>query len=131
MEDKGEFVRTNKTSGGRTHHVSYATRVAIEAILDERLRQDKLKEEGRFKYTCADQELSFTDCMMVLMEEVGELCRAHLEASHLTFDRLADHVEGKVGEQKVAEECTQVAAVALAMLERFVVPPLHIPEETT
>lgn len=103
---------------GRTHKVSYATRVAIEAILDERLRQDKLKEEGRFKYTCADPELSFENCMMVLIEEVGELCRAHMEAAHLTFDRKERPFEEL--DEKVQTECIQVAAVALAIVERFV-----------
>lgn len=98
--------------------ISLPTRLAIDELIKERLRQDQLKAEGRFKWTCADLEMSETDCAVVLMEEVGELCRAILEYQNLTFDRLADHVEGKVGKEKIMEEATQVAAVSLAIMER-------------
>lgn len=96
------------------------TGIAVNEILKERERQDTLKAEGRFKFTCADLEMTFDECMMVLMEEVGELCRATLEYKMLTFERLGDHVRGNVGQAKLREECIQVAAVALSMTERFV-----------
>ncbi len=100
--------------------MNVATGIAINEIIKERERQNQLKAEGRFMYTCADQEMDLTNCMLVLMEEVGELCRAVLEEKELTFDRLADHVQGKVGMEKIRNEVVQVGAVALAMCERFV-----------
>jgi hypothetical protein len=109
---------------GTRRHVSYQTRVAVEAILDERKRQDELKKAGRFKYTCADPELSFDNCMMVLVEEVGELCRATIEERGLTSDRPTEF--GGSAQIKMQDECIQVAAVALAMVERFVGVPLWL-----
>lgn len=102
---------------GRTT-MSVQINIALNEILQERLRQNQLKEEGRFKYTCADLELSEPDCLMVLMEEVGELCRAILEKQKLTYDRLE---QGKTDDDlanKVREEATQVGAIALAIVER-------------
>ena len=84
----------------------------------ERIRQNELKAEGRFKYTCADLDLPFGDVMNVLMEEVGELSRAYLEYKALTFERNKDAMEAYADMKK---ESIQVAAVALAILERFTV----------
>ena len=97
------------------------TNFALNDILKERLRQDALKAQGKFKYTCADYELSIEDCMLVLMEEVGETCRAVLEYRRLTVDRSGEY-SSNVSGQKIKEECVQVAAVALAICERFVDP---------
>ena len=95
------------------------TGIAVNELLKERYREDELKADGRFKYTCADKEMRMQDCMLVLIAEVGELCRAVLENEKLAFDRRGDHVKGEVGEEKIREECVQVAAVALSMVERF------------
>jgi NTP pyrophosphatase (non-canonical NTP hydrolase) len=96
------------------------TATALEHIITERQRQDILKAEGRFKHTCADPELSMMDCMMILVEEVGELSRAILTQERLTFDR-PDHLgTDKDLATKTKEEVVQVAAVALAIAERFV-----------
>ena len=79
-----------------------------EAIDDERHRQEKLKAEGRFKYTCRDPEMTDSDRFKVLVEEVGEVARALLES-----DRLANDLSGK----DLEKELIQVAAVVVAWLE--------------
>jgi NTP pyrophosphatase (non-canonical NTP hydrolase) len=81
--------------------------VAME-IIAERERQGELKAAGRFKYTCADPELSSGEKLAVLAEEVGEVARALLEASGEVSD-----VHG----QKLRDELIQVAAVAMAWAE--------------
>lgn len=76
----------------------------------ERLRQDKLKEAGKFKYTCADSNMLSSEKYLVLAEEVGEVARAVLNLQNFAFDYSAD-----LG--KVREELVQVAAVSVAWLE--------------
>lgn len=75
----------------------------LEAIADERYRQEQLKAAGKFSHTCADSELSDDACCRVLGEEFGEVCRA------INDDDLAN----------LREELIQVAAVAVAWVERI------------
>jgi NTP pyrophosphatase (non-canonical NTP hydrolase) len=84
------------------------TREAIELVVSERRRQDRLKADGRFPYTCADDELSPFEKYAVLSEEVGEVARALLEASDLSNHK--NYVE-------LRKELIQVAAVAVAWIE--------------
>ncbi len=77
---------------------------AVEAVYRERIRQEDLKAKGKFKHTCADKEMSDGDCMLVLMEEVGEVARAVLD---------------KEGKGALREELIQVAAVAVSWAERL------------
>jgi hypothetical protein len=44
-------------------------------ILDERLRQEKLAEQGRFKFTAANPALLNTERLPMLIEEIGEVAR--------------------------------------------------------
>ncbi len=92
---------------------------AMTKIMQERCRQEELKKEGRFQFTCADKEMNLESCAIVLGEEFGELCRAILEFRNLTFDRLSDQVLGHVGLAKIESEVIQIAAVAMAIAERF------------
>lgn len=82
----------------------------LGAIADERAAQEKLKAEGRFKYTCADPDMPDQECLTVLVEEVGEVARAVLEKA-----RLANDAHGK----DLRKELIQVAAVAVAWIERL------------
>jgi len=81
-------------------------RYALNAILAERERQEQLKAEGRFVYTCADVEMTTMACLAVLTEEVGEVARAVLSMKGLAKDEI-----------ELRKELIQVAAVALAWLE--------------
>ncbi|MGL5918484.1 MAG: MazG nucleotide pyrophosphohydrolase domain-containing protein [Cetobacterium sp.] len=74
--------------------------VTVE-ILKERLRQEKLKLEGKFPYTCRDRALSHSACLTILVEEVGEVARAIQEGDRISL----------------REELIQVAAVCAAWVE--------------
>lgn len=73
----------------------------IDLILKERHRQNTLKAEGKFPYTCADPELTDSERVVILTEEIGEVCRA-----------VHDHLD-----ENKKEELIQVAAIVLAWLE--------------
>jgi NTP pyrophosphatase (non-canonical NTP hydrolase) len=80
-----------------------------EAIDDERGRQERLKREGKFRYTCADPKMGDFACLAVLVEEVGEVARL-----------LCDFEGGKRYDLSLMRaELTQVAAVAVAWLQRL------------
>jgi NTP pyrophosphatase (non-canonical NTP hydrolase) len=85
---------------------------AIRAIIAERDRQDRLKAEGRFQFTCADDGMSNTDRLACLVEEVGEVAQEVLTQKGR---RLARDTDGS--EQALREEITQVAAICVAWLE--------------
>ena len=76
-------------------------------VVDERIRQEGLREAGKFKATCATRgEHQFTNdaCFRVLGEEVGEVARALNEGSSV---------------EHLREELVQVAAVCAAWIERI------------
>jgi hypothetical protein len=71
-----------------------------EAIDAERFRQETLKLEGKFKYTCAYKLVP--ECKLaILAEEFGEVARAVCENDNANL----------------CEELVQVAAVCVAWLE--------------
>lgn len=80
---------------------------ALLEVCDERARQEQLKKEGRFKYTCADKVSNFQR-LAVLIEEIGEAARAMLEAGELVSD---SH------NTDLRKEMAQIAAVSVAWLE--------------
>jgi NTP pyrophosphatase (non-canonical NTP hydrolase) len=82
----------------------------LDAVLNERDRQDALKAAGKFLYTCADPQMLSAEKCLVLTEECGEVARAVLNLHHFSRDYGAD-----LG--RVREELVQVAAVAVAWLE--------------
>src|ERR1700752_4954991 len=59
----------------------------IDKVLKERSRQESLRQQGKFLYTCADSDMMSTDKLAVLVEEVGEVARAILNVSGLAKDR--------------------------------------------
>jgi NTP pyrophosphatase (non-canonical NTP hydrolase) len=92
-----------------THsHGKERTVVVLREVGNERYRQEQLKMEGRFRFTCSDLEMPEPEKLAVLMEEVGEAARALLEKL-----RLANDVHGK----DLKKELIQVAAVAVAWAE--------------
>ena len=86
------------------------TDVILAEIGEERARQDRLKSEGKFKYTCADDIHNETR-LAVLAEEVGEVARAVCELMPATRANLP------LGTTHLREELIQVAAVCLAWVE--------------
>lgn len=82
----------------------------VEAIYHERLRQDELKHQGKFAYTCADPEMTHPERLTVLGEEFGEVC-------HEVNEGIG---EGRqLNKEKLRKELIQVAAVSLAWVERL------------
>lgn len=86
-------------------------------IVAERGRQERLKAEGKFLYTCADPQMLSADKYVVLGEEFGELGRAILNMQGLATD-----YKGSLDE--VEKELIQIAAVSVAWLE-FIQGLLH------
>jgi hypothetical protein len=89
------------------------TRAAVMMdVSEERDRQERLKYEGRFKFTCADSEMSLAEKMTVIGEEYGESCRATLEATALSEDRNFYNAR-----EQLRTELVQLAACAVAAIE--------------
>lgn len=87
---------------------------ALQLVVSERARQDDLKAEGRFGHTCADPEMLDWDCFVILIREVGELAHGiYAEGDRREKLLLAQRPA------KRRDEIKQIAAVALAWLERF------------
>lgn len=84
----------------------------LNEIKTERLRQEEMKREGRFLYTCADDGLTNAEKMTVLLEEVGEVAREVLTQEGR---RLARDTVGT--KEALRKELIQVAAVSLAWIE--------------
>ncbi len=98
----------------REHGAIYASCDVIDIlseIVAERKRQDRLKAEGKFKFTCADANIRETEAAAILCEEVGEVAR---EA--LAWDGLE---AGPADRKKLRTELIQVAAVAVAWIEKL------------
>lgn len=79
-----------------------------EMVFNERQRQEVLKQQGKFLYTCADKELDNYECACVLVEEVGEVCRAIMYQAGIAKE---------TKDINVGKELIQVAAVTMAWLE--------------
>lgn len=104
-------------------------------VLKERERQDRLKEQGRFIFTCADTPgLIPSEKYTVLGEEVGEVARVILNLANLTtdFDFLSSPVDVERSggrdallNRKLQRELTEVAAVACAWLESMELEPVE------
>src|SRR5579872_2792286 len=76
-------------------------------VIDERDRQDMLKRQGKFKFSCADPDChEFNDLYRcsILGEEMGEVCRA---------------VNEDEPQVRLREELIQVIAVATAWIEHI------------
>jgi hypothetical protein len=81
-------------------------------VAHERERQHRLKAEGRFKYTPSDDELTDWQRLAMILEEVGEVARNLLARDGLVTD-------GDVGDDALAKELSQVAALSVAWMERL------------
>ena len=81
---------------------------AVEAIYRERGRQEELKAQGRFAYTCADPEMTHPERLAVLGEEFGEAC--HEVNEGIGAGRA-------VNTKKLRKELIQVAAVCVGWIE--------------
>lgn len=85
---------------------------ALVNVKHQRFEQERLKAEGRFRFTCADPDLSMGEKLAILTEEVGEVAQQVLEQPdrRLAFDSSGSRKE-------LRKELEQVAAVAVAWVE--------------
>ena len=99
-------------SGGEGLPDHHLLGTALCNVKHERFEQERLKAEGRFRFTCADSELSHGEKLAILTEEVGEVAQQVLEQPdrRLAFDSSGSRTE-------LRKELTQVAAVAVAWVE--------------
>ena len=81
----------------------------LDMVATERGRQEFLKSQGKFTYTCADKEMTHAEASTVLQEEVGEV--AHEVNEGIGPDRYID-------KRRLLKELIEVAAVAVAWAER-------------
>lgn len=84
-----------------------ATEHVLNEVGRERLRQETLKAEGRFRYTCADSRMDDGEKLACLAEEFGEVAKAMLHNRMLVSDGGGD----------LRTELIHVAAVAVAWAE--------------
>lgn len=85
---------------------------ALADVAAERHRQGRLKRQGRFRYTLADDGLDDFQRLTTISEEVGEVARSLLGRAQLTTD-------GATGDDHLRAELCQVAALAVAWMERL------------
>ena len=97
-------------------------------VNEERMRQETLKEQGKFLFSCADKGLSEAEKLAVLGEEFGEVSKEVtelvIELAKLMKFRMAPETRTEVIESairnykvKARKELVQVAAVAVAWVE--------------
>jgi len=102
-------------------------------VSEERTRQETLKEQGKFVFTCADKGLSEAEKLAVLAEEFGEVSKETVELIinlakvmkfRMTNDARSGAIEEAIKEYKVKarKELIQVAAVAVAWVEALSEP---------
>lgn len=87
-----------------------STKCVLEDVESERKRQEQLKAAGRFKFTCADKDMTHLECLAVLGEEFGE-------TAHEVNETIGGHRELDL--EKLRKELIQVAAVCVAWAEKI------------
>ncbi len=100
------------------------TKIVLDEVLAERLRQEQLRAAGKFLWTCADPTKPNSEKLAVLSEEFGEVARevTELVIARDKFDARGSAVEvfntlhGKAM-ANLRKELIQVAAVAVAWAE--------------
>lgn len=85
----------------------------------ERERQEVLRKEGKFKFTCASREMSNAEKLCILAEEFGEVAKEVTEECILLSKpmSLERYAETKATKKLMREELIQVASVCLAWCE--------------
>jgi hypothetical protein len=87
----------------------------LDEIRAERYRQECLKEEGKFPFTCASEVHDDTAKLPILAEEFGEVarevCEAAIRMSEGNYRRVHEH------RKNLRKELIQLAAVAAAWAE--------------
>src|ERR1035441_5621357 len=86
------------------------TEAELEVVHAERHRQERLKREGRFSYTLADDEMPDGMKLAALLEEVAEVGKNLLAREGLVTD-------GDTSLDAIHKELSQVAAPLSSRME--------------
>lgn len=81
----------------------------LDMVATERGRQEFLKSQGKYAYMCSDAEITHSECMTVLAEEVGEIAHEVNEGIGPNRD---------IDKRRLLKELIQTAAVAVAWAEK-------------
>jgi NTP pyrophosphatase (non-canonical NTP hydrolase) len=81
----------------------------LQAVQDERLRQNKLVEQGKIPFNCADKARPHSQKLPILVEEIGEVAQAMMQVTTGSSSHDA--------KRDLQKELIQVAAVAVAWAE--------------
>ena len=84
------------------------------AIAVERLRQERLRHAGRFRFTAYTRECPDELRLAMLTEELGEVARVLCERDTLTDDQ-----DLLIARRELRTELVQVAAIAVAWVEHL------------
>lgn len=84
------------------------------AIAVERMRQERLRQTGRFRFTAASRDCPDGLRLAILTEELGEVARVLCER-----DMLSDEQDLLVARRELRTELVQVAAIAVAWVEHL------------
>lgn len=90
-------------------YISQKQGAILDAILDERERQETLIHAGKFKYSCDSPQLTHLRKLSVLAEEFGEAAKE--------VNDMAEYGEEYQRRMKLRAELIQTAAVCIAWLE--------------
>jgi NTP pyrophosphatase (non-canonical NTP hydrolase) len=92
------------------------------SIFGERARQEKLKSDGKFLWTCADKSVTHHEKLAVLAEEFGEVAREVVDYNIGVEKYIVEKLEFPPHRKlyflkRIREELIQVAAVCVAWCE--------------
>lgn len=116
LNKKMEAVADKWLFNGLTCNVRHSkTNYVFGLVGRERCRQEELKAQGKFQFTCADVEPAMPNIRKacVLCEEVGEVVRAVNEMDNVGSQGYAlAHLDIEVASNQLISELIQVAAAA-------------------
>ncbi len=88
--------------------------MVLKDIIAERDRQERLRDEGKFHWTCASADESNSDKLAILAEEFGETAK---EVTELIINKNAAARVTNQLKRNLYKELVQTAAVAVAWAE--------------
>ncbi len=115
MADQTKTPKADETNLQKLVKIAGFTprRQALAAIDLERARQEKLKQDGKFRHTMFSVGLQEAERLALIIEEVGEVSRNVQARAHLVTD-------GNRTDRALFVELTQVAALCCGWMERLI-----------
>jgi hypothetical protein len=108
-EKPASCVKCSRAQDHPTHDIRT---IILARIGEERARAIRLKEQGRFEYTIADDGVSDGMRLAMIAEEVGEVARNIMAREGIVTD-------GSAEDSELFKELCQVAALSAGWMERL------------